>query len=62
MPQVKIDLDHILQEALTACTTHDELSLIRVSLRRYSDTGDAKEAVAWAAQKLSDSLTSITSP
>jgi hypothetical protein len=60
--QVKRDLDYILRETVaTAANTLDELTLLRAATRRYMETGDAEGAVAWAAGRLSDSLTSISS-
>lgn len=60
--QVKRDLDQILRETLaTAATPLDELTLLRAATRRYLETGDPTDAVAWAAGRLSDSITSISS-
>ncbi len=59
---VREDLDYILQEAvMKAATVLDELTLLRTALRRYAETGDAREAIAWASGRMSDSITSISS-
>ncbi len=54
-PQLTTDLNHILDQ-VTGLPLLDELSLLRISLRRYAETGDAVEAVAWAAEQISNSV------
>lgn len=54
--KVQEDLQWILQETLQLPTMLDELSLLRISLRRYLETGDASEAVRWAAEQMSNSV------
>jgi hypothetical protein len=49
------DLDYILTQCL-GMPLLDELAMIRASLRRYSETGNAEEAVAWAANQISNSV------
>jgi hypothetical protein len=56
--QLTKDLEYILDQS-TGATLLDELSLIRISLRRYLETGDAREAVAWAAEKISNSVSNF---
>lgn len=55
-PQTKKDLQNLLSQTSGCQTPLDELALIRAALRRYLETGDAEEAVAWAARELSNSL------
>jgi len=61
-PQVAADLAHILDQTAATGTLHEELVLLRAALRRYAATGDAGEAVAWAAAELSDVLTRTSTP
>lgn len=53
----KSDLDYILQQATQAATPQDELALLRTSLRAYMEGKSAPDAVAWAANALSKSIT-----
>lgn len=57
-PHTRADLDLILQRVTGAATTLDELGLLRMALRRYMEGHPADEAVAWAANEISKSLTS----
>lgn len=50
------DIDRILQLVLGARTPTDELALLRAALRRYVETGDPEEAVAWAARHIANSI------
>lgn len=50
------DIDFILDAVIVACYD-DELSLLRLTLRRYQEGMTAQEALAWAAGKLSDTIT-----
>lgn len=52
-PQVADDLRHILERTAAVGSVHDELVLLRIALRRYVETGDAANAVAWAAEEMS---------
>jgi hypothetical protein len=54
--QIRNDLDYILTQAQGTTTMLDELSLIRIAIRRYAETGNAEEAVAWAAGQISNSV------
>lgn len=56
-PAQRTDLDHILTGATGAATPMDELTLLRIALRAYSEGMPALEALAWAAAQLSNSLT-----
>ena len=56
-PQVARDLDQLLTAALGCASPLDELSLLRVALRRYIQSGDPAEAVAWAAETLGAAFT-----
>lgn len=59
-PKTNDDLNHILDQATgTGMTLLDELTLLRTSLRRYLETGDAQEAVAWAAREISNSVSNF---
>lgn len=51
------DLNEILDGCTGVGTILDELTLIRASLRAYMEGMDPADAVAWASQQLSDSLT-----
>lgn len=54
------DLQLILDRATgTGLSLLDELTLLRTSLRRYLETGDAEEAVAWAAQQIGNSVSNF---
>lgn len=55
-PQIKRDIQTILEKSTHCQTTLDELALLRIALRRYLETNDAEEAVAWAAREISTSL------
>lgn len=50
------DIEYILETVTDACYC-DELSLLRISLRKYLQGGTAADAVAWASEKLSDTIT-----
>lgn len=50
------DIDRILTLVLGARNTLDELALLRAALRRYMETGDPEEAVAWAARQIADTI------
>lgn len=54
------DLDYILTHCL-GLPLMDELAMIRASIRRYSETGNAEEAVAWAAEQISNSVSNYKS-
>jgi hypothetical protein len=55
--QVNLDLDQILREAvIEAANPMDELTLLRAAIRRYLQTGDAHEAVPWAADNIARSI------
>lgn len=56
--QLNTDLSYILDQA-TGMPLLDELSLLRISLRRYLETGNAREAVAWAAEQISNSVSNF---
>lgn len=54
------DLQLILDRATgQGLSLLDELTLLRTSLRRYLETGDAEEAVAWAAREISNSVSNF---
>lgn len=57
--QVREDLEYILLEVTTLPSLLDEVTLLRVALRRYMEGHPAEEAVAWAAQQLSNELARI---
>lgn len=59
-PQVARDLTYILDATRATGTLHDELALLRIAVRRYTEVGNAEEAVAWAATELSNVLTRQT--
>lgn len=59
-PNVLRDLSHILDATRATGTLHDELALLRIAVRRYTEVGNAEEAVAWAATELSNVLTRQT--
>lgn len=61
-PQVAADLRHILEHTAAVGTVHDELVLLRIALRRYVETGDAVNAVAWAANEMSAVISRTTTP
>lgn len=56
------DLDYILTHCLGTTTLLDEVAMIRASIRRYSETGNAEEAVAWAAEQISNSVSNYKHP
>lgn len=58
---LKNDIEEIIDGCTGAVTLMDELTLLRASLRAYLEGMTAAEAVAWASQQLSDSLTQHTS-
>ena len=59
LPQhVRDDLDYILLAVTQLPNVLDELALLRVAIRAYQEGRSAEEAVAWAAQQISNSLTS----
>jgi hypothetical protein len=49
------DLDYILNQA-RGTTLLDELAMIRAAIRRYAETGNAEDSVAWAAEQISNSV------
>lgn len=60
-PEVAHDLDLLLTGVLGCQTPLDELHLLRVALRRYAETGNAAQALAEAAGRLSDAFTRTSS-
>lgn len=54
--QITDDIDYILQEVTACGSPLDELALLRTSLRAYKEGRSAVDAVAWAAQQLSNSI------
>ena len=54
------ELNTILQAVTGAATPGDELALLRVSLRKWAEGMPPAEAVAWAAENLSLSLSKFT--
>lgn len=61
-PHVATDIAHLLDATCATGTLHDELVLLRASLRRYVEVGNAPEAVAWAAAELSASISRTSTP
>jgi hypothetical protein len=55
-PPVKKDLEYILDQVV-GVSPKDELTLLRAALRYYAEGHSAQDAVAWAANELSLSLT-----
>lgn len=55
-PAQRTDLDHILTGATGAATPLDELALLRIALRAYSEGMAAPDALAWAAEQISKTL------
>lgn len=55
--QIQLDIDQIIDDCTGVGSYLDELTLLRVALRAYLDGMDPSDAVAWACQLLSDSLT-----
>ena len=51
------DLDLILKETAAVGTTFDELTLLRTALHLYKEGKTAQEAIALAADMLSNALT-----
>jgi hypothetical protein len=56
------DIEYILDSVREVSYPHDELSLLRISLRRYLQGETAEESVAWAAGKLSETITFYNDP
>lgn len=52
------DIDTILQRTLGCATPLDELALLRTALRKYVETGNAAESVAWAAERVGTTIIS----
>lgn len=55
-PNIDEDIRYILETVIGAAGPADELALLRVSLRRYLEGQSAVDAVAWAAEELSKSI------
>lgn len=53
----KNDIEQIIDGCTGVGSVLDELTLLRASLRAYLEGMTAEEAVAWACQELSNSLT-----
>lgn len=56
-PQLKSDLDRIIDDCTGVGDILDELSLLRVSLRAYVEGMNPGDAVAYASEQLSNSIT-----
>lgn len=54
---VRNDIEFILENSMFAGTLLDELSLLRIALRAYLDGAEPGVAIAWAAGKISDTIT-----
>jgi hypothetical protein len=61
--RTQADLNRLLDLATgTGLSLLDELTLLRAALRRYLETGDPDEAVAWAAKEISNSVSNYKPP
>lgn len=56
----KNDIDQIIDGCTGVGNLLDELTLLRAALRAYTEGMAPDEAVAWACQQLSNSLTKRT--
>lgn len=55
--QTQRDIEAIIDGCTGVGELMDELTLLRVSLRAYCEGRDPQEAVAWACEQLSNSIT-----
>lgn len=57
--QTRLDIEQIIDGCTCVGTILDELTLLRVALRCYLEGMDPEDAVAWACEQLSNSLSKI---
>lgn len=55
--QIHADINEILETSSEAGTVLDELTILRAALRAWMEGKPPADAVAWAAQQLSNAIT-----
>lgn len=58
--KTQLDIEAIIDGCTGVGELMDELTLLRVSLRAYLEGKDPADAVAWACEQLSNSITKHT--